>query len=50
VNKEWVQEIVLSIIIEKDQSTRRKREVKVERDDNSTDKEEDDSTSEKVLL
>jgi hypothetical protein len=50
VNKEQVQEIVLSIIIEKDQSTSRKREVKVERDDNSTDKEEDDSTSEKVLL
>jgi hypothetical protein len=41
VNKEHAQEIVLSGIVVQDQSTRRKEEVRVQRDDESTDKEED---------
>jgi hypothetical protein len=38
VNKERAQEILLSGIIVQNQSTGRKKEVKVQRDDDSTDK------------
>jgi hypothetical protein len=41
VNKEQVQEIVLSGIVVQDQSIGRKKEVKVQRDDESTNEEED---------
>jgi hypothetical protein len=50
VNKEHVQEIVLSGIVVKDQSIGRKKEVRVQRDDESTDEEEDYSTSEQVFF
>jgi hypothetical protein len=50
VNKEHVQEIVLSKIIEQDQSTGRKGEVKVQRNDDSTDEEQDVSASKKVFF
>jgi len=50
VNKEQVQDIVLSRIIERDQSTGRKGEFKFQRDDESTNEEEYDSASEKVLF
>jgi hypothetical protein len=50
VNKEQVQEIVLSGIVVQDQSTGRKKEVRVQRDDESTDEEEDYSASEWVFF
>jgi hypothetical protein len=50
VNKEQVQEIVLSGIVVQDQSTGRKEEVKVQKDDESTDEEEDYSASEQVFF
>jgi hypothetical protein len=39
VNKEQAQEIVFLGIIVQDQSTRRKKEVRVQKDDESTDEE-----------
>jgi hypothetical protein len=45
VNKEWAQEIVLSGIIVQNQSTCRKKEVRVQKDDVSTNEEEDESAS-----
>jgi HJR/Mrr/RecB family endonuclease len=45
LNKDQVQEIVISGIIEQDQSTGRKGEVKVHRNNDSTDEEEDDFAS-----
>jgi hypothetical protein len=50
VNKEKVQEIVLSRIVVQDQSMGRKEEVKVQRDDESTDEEEDYSASKRVFV
>jgi hypothetical protein len=50
VNKEKVQEIVLSGIVVQDQSTGRKEEVRVQKDDESTDEEEDYSASERVFF
>jgi hypothetical protein len=50
VNKEQVQEIVLSCIVVKDESTNRKKEVRAERDDESTNEDDDEYTSEKELF
>ena len=50
VNKEQVQEIVLSIILVKYESTNRKKEVIVKRDDESTDEDDDDSSLERELF
>jgi hypothetical protein len=52
VNKEQVQEIVLSGIVVKDESTDKKKEVRAQRDDESTNEDEDDDeyTSEKELF
>jgi hypothetical protein len=46
VNKEQVQEIVLSGIVVKDESTDRKKEVRTLRDDESTNEDDDEYTSE----
>jgi hypothetical protein len=46
VNKEQVQEIVLSGIVVKDESTDRKKEVRAQRDDESTNEDDDESTNE----
>jgi hypothetical protein len=46
VNKEQVQEIVLSGIVVKDESTDRKKEVRAQRDDESTNEDDDEYTSE----
>ena len=46
VNKEHVQEIVLSSIIVKYESTDRKKEVRAQRDDESTNEDHDKSTNE----
>jgi hypothetical protein len=57
VNKEHVQEIVLSGIVVKDESTDRKKEVRAQRDnesheddDESTNEDDDEYTSEKELF
>ena len=50
VNKEHVQEIVLSGIVVKDESIDKKKEVKVQRDDESTDEDDDDSASKHELF
>jgi hypothetical protein len=46
VNKEQVQEIVISCIVVKDESIDRKKEVKAQRDDESTNQDDDEYTSE----
>jgi hypothetical protein len=46
VNKEQVQEIVLSDIVVKDESIDRKKEVKAQRDNKSTNEDDDESTNE----
>jgi hypothetical protein len=46
VNKEHVQEIVLSGIVVKDESTDRKKEVRAQRDNKSTNEDDDESTNE----
>jgi hypothetical protein len=46
VNKEQVQEIVLSGIIVKDESKYRKKEFRAQRDNESTNEEDDESTNE----
>jgi hypothetical protein len=46
VNKEWVQEIVLSSIVVKDESIERKKEVRAQRDNESTNEYDDESTNE----
>jgi hypothetical protein len=50
VNKEQVQEIVLSGIVVKDESTERKKEVRAQRDDESTNEDDDEYTSEQELF
>jgi hypothetical protein len=50
VNKEHAQEIVLSGIVVQDQSKERKEEVRVQKDDQSIDKREYYSASERVLF
>jgi hypothetical protein len=50
VNKEQVQEIVLSGTVVKDESTDRKKEVRAQRDDESTNEDDDEYTSEKELF
>jgi hypothetical protein len=51
VNKEQVQEIVLSDIVVKDESTDRKKEVRAQRDNKSTNEDDDDEyTSEQELF
>jgi hypothetical protein len=50
VNKEQVQEIVLSDIVVKDESTDRKKEVRAQRDNKSTNEDDDECTSEKELF
>jgi hypothetical protein len=50
VNKEQVQEIVLSDIVVKDESTDRKKEVRAQRDNESTNEDDDEYTSEKELF
>jgi hypothetical protein len=45
VNKEQVQEIVLSDIVVKDESIDRKKEVKAQRDNKSTNEYDDESTN-----
>jgi hypothetical protein len=46
VNTEQVQDIVLSGIIVKDESTDRKKEVRAQRDNESTNEDDDESTNE----
>jgi hypothetical protein len=46
VNKEQVQEIVLSDVVVKDESTDRKKEVRAQRDNKSTNEDDDESTDE----
>ena len=46
VNKEQVQEIVVSDIVVKDESTDRKKEVRAKRDNESTNEDDDESTNE----
>jgi hypothetical protein len=46
VNKEHVQEIVLSGTVVKDESTNRKKEVRAQRDNESTNEDDDESTNE----
>ena len=46
VNKEQVQEIVLSDIVVKYESTDRKKEVRARRDNKSTNEDDDESTNE----
>jgi hypothetical protein len=50
VNKEQVQEIVLSGIVVKDESTDRKKEVRAQRDDESTNEDDDEYTSEQGIV
>jgi hypothetical protein len=50
VNKEQVQEIVLLGIAFKDESTDRKKEVRAQRDNESTNEDDDEYTSEKELF
>ena len=49
-NKEQVQEIVLSDIVVKDESTDRKKEVRAQRDNKSTNEYDDEYTSEQELF
>jgi hypothetical protein len=46
VNKEWIQEIVLSIIVVKYESIDRKKEVRSKRYNESTHEDDDESTNE----
>jgi hypothetical protein len=46
VNKEHVQEFVLSSIVVKDESTDRKKEVRAQRDNESTNENDNESTNE----
>ena len=46
VNKKQVQEILLSDIVVKDESTDRKKEVRARRDNESTNEDDDESTNE----
>jgi hypothetical protein len=50
VKKEQVQEIVLSDIVVKDESTDRKKEVRAQRDNESTNEDDDEYTSEQELF
>ena len=50
VNKEQVQEIVLLGIIVKDESKNRKKEVRAQRDNESTNEDDDDYTLEQELF
>jgi hypothetical protein len=50
VNKEQVQEIVISGIVVKDESLDRKKEVRAQRDDESTNEDDDEYTSEHELF
>jgi hypothetical protein len=50
VNKEQVQEIVLSGIVVQDESTDRKKEVRVQKDVEPTNEDDDDSASERTLF
>jgi hypothetical protein len=50
VHKEYVQYIVLSGIVVKDESTNRNKEVRDKRDDESTNEDDDEYTSEKELF
>jgi hypothetical protein len=50
VNKEHVQDIVLSGIVVKDESIDRKKKVRSQRDDESTNEDDDEYTSEKELF
>ena len=50
VNKEQVQEIVLSDVVVKDESTDRKKEVRAQRDNKSTNEDDDEYTSEQELF
>ena len=50
VNKEQVQEIVLSGIVVKDESIDRKKEVRAQRDNESTHEDDDEYTSEQELF
>jgi hypothetical protein len=50
VNKEHVQEIVLSSILVKDESIDRKKEVRAQRDDESTNEDDDEYTLEQELF
>jgi hypothetical protein len=50
VNKEQVQEIVLSGMVVKDESIDRKKEVRAQRDDESTNEDDDEYTSEQELF
>ena len=50
VNKEQVQEIVLSSIVVKDESTDRKKEIRAQRDNESTNEDDDEYTSERELF
>jgi hypothetical protein len=50
VNKELVQEIVLSGIVVKDESTDKKKEVRAQRDNESTNEDGDEYTSEHELF
>jgi hypothetical protein len=50
VNKEQVQKIVLSDIVVKDESTDRKKEVRAQRDNESTNEDDDEYTSKKELF
>jgi hypothetical protein len=50
VNKEHVQEIVVSDIVVKDESTDRKKEVRAHRDNESTNEDDDEYTSKKELF
>jgi hypothetical protein len=50
VNKEQVQEIVLSGTVVKDESKDRKKEVRYQRDDESTNEDDDEYTSKQELF
>jgi hypothetical protein len=50
VNKEQVQEIVLSGIVVKDESIDRKKEVRAQRDDEYTNEDDDEYTSEQEFF
>ena len=50
VNKEQVQEIVPSDIVVKDESTDRKKEVRAQRDNKSTNEDDDEYTSKQELF
>jgi hypothetical protein len=50
VNKEQVQEILLSDVVVKDESIDRKKEVRARRDNKSTNEDDDEYTSEQELF